>query len=128
MNHLKVGTRVFSIISSDEKTIPQYYLLEEKGVVNKIKNSNGIKLVQWKSNAVFGHSEELFLKLSSDRFCYFMAELPDMDQCKDRIWYKVPTSILKAHMTTYKSPWDGFKEPDLNEPLSQGFMEMDIEK
>lgn len=108
MNQLKVGTRVFNIACSDGKAHPTHYLLEEKGIVDRIKvYDDETSVVGWGSMSVFkGKSSDRFLKPSSDGFCYFVAELPNMEQYKDINFYKVPVQVLKAHMKSYKSPWE----------------------
>lgn len=105
MNQLKMGSRVFSIRSSDGKAKPEYYWLEEEGIVQRIKNTSDMKLIDWGKFARFDCDEKMFLKPSSDGFCYYMAELSDMDKYKDGDYYKIPTKILKEHMKTYISPW-----------------------
>jgi hypothetical protein len=115
INQLKIGTRVFSIHHSDGKAHPTHYLLEYEG--NVIRISETLIWIQHNDSPI-GHAESNFSKglniadknrivPSIDGFCYYMAELPEIEQYKDGDLYKVPTSILKAHMKTYKSPWEG---------------------
>jgi hypothetical protein len=114
MNQLKLATRVFSIHHSDGKAHPTHYWLEDEGNVVRLQSKNDSKVVEWKKKddqLLLGHSEYEFsektmLAPSIDGFCYYMAELPEMEQYKDGGLYKVPTNILKAHMKTYKSPWE----------------------
>lgn len=113
MNQLEVGKRVFSIHHSDGKAHPTVYFLEQKGIVDRMKTEEvgkrDYKVIAWGHMSVFDNMEDKFLKPSSDGFCYFMAELPDMEQYKiENEWgtfYQVPTKTLKEHMKSYKSPW-----------------------
>lgn len=118
VNKLKIGASVFSIHHSDGKAHPTHYWLEEKGKVTQIAETkiDKTKFVEWKkeeqmNSLNLGHceyefSEARMLAPSIDGFCYYMAELPDMEQYKDGELYKVPTNVLKKHMRTYKSPWE----------------------
>lgn len=122
MNQLKIDSRVFSIHHSDGKAHSTHYWLEYQGMVCRIKNEPDMKLVDWGRGAQFEHGEKMFLAPSSDGYCYFMAELPNMEQYRDGDYYKVPTQTLLDHMASYKSPWeeecevcggDGWEENDL---------------
>jgi hypothetical protein len=102
MNQLKLRTRVFSIHHCDGNQHPMHYWLEEEGKVRRIHKAPGLRVVDWGKAP---HFDEMYLKPSKDGFCYFMAELPDMERYKDGDLYKVPTFVLKEHMASYKSPW-----------------------
>lgn len=107
VNQLKVGVRVLSIHHNDGKAHPKQYWLELEGIVSRVKNEPNMQLVDWDKNVQFASGEKRALAPSRDGFCYYMAELQDMDKYKDGEYYKVPTDILLAHMKTYKSPWEG---------------------
>lgn len=107
MNKLEVGKRVFVVSHADGKANPEHYFLDEKGIVNKVADNGHFKIVRFgKDGMIFNTMEHIYLQPNRDGFCYFIAELSNMEQYyEDFELYKVPTKVLKEHMATYKSPW-----------------------
>lgn len=113
MNHIIRDKRVFRIHHADSKARPEHYYLEEYGSVTNIIHYSGkgpFSVIEIDGmGSIFDHMETQFLKPNRDGFCYYMAELPDMEQYlvnfQNLTLYKVPTKILKDHMKSYKSPF-----------------------
>ncbi len=104
MNHLQLGSNVYTIMGDDGKASPVYYYIEYVGTVNKLKH-DPIKLISWGNAPIFANMEHIQLKPSKQGFSYYFAELEDMEQYKCDNCYKVPTKILVSHMKNYVSPW-----------------------
>lgn len=106
MNKLKLGSRVFTILSSDGKAKPDNITLKEIGTVSNLTNTEEMRVVGWGHTMIFESTEGEFLKPSSDGFCYYMAEPPNIDSYYENGFFKVPAITLKEHMATYESPWE----------------------
>lgn len=103
MNQLKLNSKVFSIHHAEGGSHPKHYMLQELGTVSELTDS----YIKFGPIYVYpGKNADTFFKPSSDGFCYYMAELPNMKQYKFVDLYKVPTALLKDHMKSYKSPWE----------------------
>lgn len=109
LNKWELGKRVFNLHHADGKARPEHYWLQDMGVITKITP----QMVEWKqpnASVILGtmatpFSEPSMLAPNTDGFCYYMTELPDMDQYRDGGLYKVPRALLLAHMKTYVGPW-----------------------